>query len=894
MAKIAPKGKKVTGTKKKDKITWQSTKPWKKALTVKGLAGNDVINFKKSSFKNKLYGGKGNDKIYGGKKVDTIHGEDGNDLLYGYNGNDILYGDAGNDKLYGGKGNDKLYGGAGSDILNGDAGNDIIYVGAGNDTVNAGAGTNTIYMKKKEGTNTILNGGGNDTLVFADEKNFNNFTFANVGNDLKVTAGGTTALIKNFVTGKSSVKNIKAGNLSFSNIVKGAADSYETYGTSGNDYFIFDDENSHKVYTGAGNDILSLNEDYSYYIYAAQGNDYIDASKAYRTTLYLSGISGNDTITPNWDGYTYLNFRKNEDDSESNRYQMIRQIDLGNDDYPYKYVLGQKSGNDLIIKAINGKTVTIKDYYGGDMYSYLQIDDYDGDTMYLYRGRNEHLFFADPKVIKLAANTNPVTYSNVQNTYVYGKDDIGYNVTLNNASYNNIEIFGGDTMTINIKNAQNNYVGVGYATLNYTFGGSNNSMYISSTYDDSVINITGNNNYIETDDITNSTFNLSGNGNYLSIDAGNNSRSVTMTVNTQGSNEVDLYADDISEYGAGGITWNVNSKGADTFNQVDYGNAYFTYNYNFTGSAGKNKFIDGGYYNSTNISGVADAGEIKISTDRTRGYVIIHNNGTNYISVQDYDMAAMDFHSNTCGAVYYSYGPTITIFGAEDNAADLNTVAFGNKIKLNKDGYKGEYKSLNNFAQYFSVGDSFTFGGETMGYMSNLTKDYIVKSAYSTNTTYSNFTFDTGRHSVYDAGGSADNLTIAEDINNIRMYFNIASDGSILNSDLYFLKSTEFQNFMKGGNVSGYLNIQDYIGAGQIENIQTGTYSLNSSYLTAGSEVDGSLIADVVSWMSGKGYADTDAVIATGTDADKTALFNIYNNHTDFANNNQNLYWGQG
>ena len=872
---IKPKGKKVTGTKKADKITWLSSKPWKKALTVNGLAGNDVINFKKSTFKNKLNGGKGNDKIYGGKTIDTIHGNEGNDLIYGYNGNDVLYGDAGNDKIYGGNGNDKIYG------------------GAGNDTINAGKGNNTIYLKKKEGTDTIVNGKGKDTLVFSSEKNFDNFTFANVGNDLKVTAGGTTAILKGFVTGNSSVKNIKAGNLSFSNIVKGGTDSYETHGTSGNDYFIFDDDYNHKVYTGAGNDILSLNEDYSYYIYAAQGNDYIDASKAYSTTLYLSGISGNDTIAPNWDGYTYLNFRKNEDDSESDHYQMIRQINLGNDDYPYEYVLGQKSGNDLIIKAINGKTVTIKDYYGGDMYSYLQIDDYDGNSMYLNRGRNEHIFFAVPKIIKLEATTNAVTYSNVQNTYVYGKDDVGYNVTLNNISYNNIEIFGDDTMTININNAQNNYVGVGYATLNYTFSGSNNSMYLGSTYDGSVINITGSNNYIETDDIANSTFNLSGNGNYLSIDANNYQRAVTMTVNTQGSNEVDLYADDISEYGAGGITWHVNSKGVDTFNQVDYGNAYFTYNYNFTGSAGKNKSIDGGYYNATNISGVADVGEIKISTDRTRGYVITHDNGSNYIKIYDYDMAAMDFHYNTCGAVYYSYGPTMTIYGTENNAADLNTAAFANKIKLNKDGSNGEYKSLNNFAQYFSVGDSFTFGRETMGYMSNLTKDYIVKSGYSTNTTYSNFTFDTGRHTVVDAGGSADNLTITEDINDIRMYFNITSGGSILNSDLYFLKSTEFQNFIKGGNVSGYLNIQDYIGAGQIENIQAGTYSLNSSNLTAGSEVDGSLIADVVSWMSGKGYADTDAVIATGTDADKTALFNIYNNHTDFANNNQNLYWGQ-
>ncbi len=99
---IKPKGKKVTGTKKKDKITWTSNKLWKKALTVKAGAGNDVINFKKSNYKNTLYGEAGNDKIYGGKKVDKIYGGKGNDKLYGYAGNDVIKGGAGNDYIDGG------------------------------------------------------------------------------------------------------------------------------------------------------------------------------------------------------------------------------------------------------------------------------------------------------------------------------------------------------------------------------------------------------------------------------------------------------------------------------------------------------------------------------------------------------------------------------------------------------------------------------------------------------------------------------------------------------------------------------------------------------------------------------------------------------------------------
>ena len=79
--KFTPKKGKITGTKKTDKITWANLKAWRRALTVNAGAGNDVINFKKSKYKNnKLNGGSGNDKIYGGTNIDIIHGNAGNDV----------------------------------------------------------------------------------------------------------------------------------------------------------------------------------------------------------------------------------------------------------------------------------------------------------------------------------------------------------------------------------------------------------------------------------------------------------------------------------------------------------------------------------------------------------------------------------------------------------------------------------------------------------------------------------------------------------------------------------------------------------------------------------------------------------------------------------------------
>ena len=99
MAKITPKGKTVTGTKKKDKIVHTGKGAWKTTLTVNAGAGNDLINFKKSKYKNKIYGEAGKDTIYGGKKNDKIYGGKGNDTITGGNGNYTIYGEQGRDTI---------------------------------------------------------------------------------------------------------------------------------------------------------------------------------------------------------------------------------------------------------------------------------------------------------------------------------------------------------------------------------------------------------------------------------------------------------------------------------------------------------------------------------------------------------------------------------------------------------------------------------------------------------------------------------------------------------------------------------------------------------------------------------------------------------------------------
>ena len=198
---IKPKGKKVTGTKKKDKITWTSNKLWKKALTVKAGAGNDVINFKKSNYKNTLYGDAGDDKIYGGKKTDKIYGGKGKDKLYGYGGDDVIKGGAGNDYIDGGAGNDKIYGESGTNTLIGGAGNDVIYSGSGSDK---------IYYSKNSGNDVVYNSNNKDTIVFRNIDFSEGYDLGKNGNDLIIYQGADnhngSVTLKNYFTQNASTR----------------------------------------------------------------------------------------------------------------------------------------------------------------------------------------------------------------------------------------------------------------------------------------------------------------------------------------------------------------------------------------------------------------------------------------------------------------------------------------------------------------------------------------------------------------------------------------------------------------------------------------------------------------------------------------------------------------
>jgi Ca2+-binding RTX toxin-like protein len=247
----------VKGTKKKDKITWQNKKAWKKALTVNAGAGNDVINFAKSNYKNTINGQAGSDKITGGKKNDKITG------------------------------------------------------GAGNDTINAGLGNNTLYFSKGDGKDTVLNGKGTDTLVFKTEKNINNIKAAYSGNNVIVTYTGGSVILKDYKNGGHSAKYIQVGSTKKAvadylkppvpptpviNEITGTEDDDVLTGTNSPDriYGLGGDDT---IMGGKGNDTLTGgagNDDFVFTI--GDGNDVItDAQSITEQIDYI--ITNMETVT---------------------------------------------------------------------------------------------------------------------------------------------------------------------------------------------------------------------------------------------------------------------------------------------------------------------------------------------------------------------------------------------------------------------------------------------------------------------------------------------------------------------------------------------------------------------------------------------------------------------
>ncbi len=93
------------------------------------------------------------------------HDQIGNAVVaYGSKADDVLVGGDEANRLYGNDGNDEIYGGAGNDNIEDGEGNDLVVGGAGDDTMKGGGGDDRFVWRTNEGSDSIWDTFGYDTL----------------------------------------------------------------------------------------------------------------------------------------------------------------------------------------------------------------------------------------------------------------------------------------------------------------------------------------------------------------------------------------------------------------------------------------------------------------------------------------------------------------------------------------------------------------------------------------------------------------------------------------------------------------------------------------------------------------------------------------------------------
>ena len=441
MAKIAPKGKKVTGTKKKDKITWVSSKLWKENLTVKAGEGNDVINFKKSKYKNKLYG------------------------------------EAGNDKIYGGKGADKIWGGKGKDIIN------------------AGKGTNTIYHAKGDGNDTIVKGGGTDTLVIKGEKSINSLIGYASGNNVIIKRpNGEKITLKDYLKGGHSVKYIQVGDKKvrteeIRNLISSAAQTVN--GTAWGDNIYTTGVNA-RVYAGAGNDIIHITLDSDNpELYLGKGNDIVSLDADDRiVNIHFEGADGNNILT----GLSNPNIQSASVSFYSS--DMFNKVYSPNGQILFEYIKANRSENDMVIQVANN-SFTIKDFYS--KYTYYDQDEglyvektcgnklmgYYCDPITGYDGDLRRVFYESDKIQTIVSDADEYpdeifdTEVGLRNNLIFSTFSSGDNANVNTRTIN---VDGSRNSIVAISNAVNQNIVLGAANNVYsaTSGGGTNTISVGN------------------------------------------------------------------------------------------------------------------------------------------------------------------------------------------------------------------------------------------------------------------------------------------------------------------------------------------------------------------------------------------------------------------------------
>ncbi len=250
-----------------------------------------------------LEGGGGDDKLYGGEGKDGLHGDGdtvangGNDMLDGGDNDDYLSGNGGNDTLLGGAGDDGLHGDAGNDLLVGGAGTDALLGGDGEDIYRFAAGDSP---ENTLGQNEFIDdAAGSNTVVF-QSATLDDLTVQNSSGYLDITYGANDRLLiaGGFAGSVATYEFADGERLSYSELIGRLTDGVSLATTTGGQQIASGGRDNNTLDLQTGGALIS----------GGRGNDSITGNGGGNTYLYSLG-DGTDTIadTSKQNGFTVQN-----------------------------------------------------------------------------------------------------------------------------------------------------------------------------------------------------------------------------------------------------------------------------------------------------------------------------------------------------------------------------------------------------------------------------------------------------------------------------------------------------------------------------------------------------------------------------------------------------------
>ncbi|MFO1389271.1 Ig-like domain-containing protein [Cellvibrio sp.] len=239
-----------------------------------------------------------NKAVTGSSKDDYLAGSSLVSVMNGFEGNDNLYATGNSAHTFiGGSGNDTLSGGVNGDTYNGGADNDLLRGGSGNDTYQYNLG---------DGSDTITDVGGKDTISFGAGITKNDLIFTPKDKDLVISFKNGVDQI--FITDWVLPGNYYKGQIETIKLYDGSSFSFDPLsnpallvGDEFNNYLV-GTNNSDTLIGHAGDDqLLGYNGDDEYRYTRGDGTDYITDFGGSDKIVFDSSILP-ENVKVRWEG----------------------------------------------------------------------------------------------------------------------------------------------------------------------------------------------------------------------------------------------------------------------------------------------------------------------------------------------------------------------------------------------------------------------------------------------------------------------------------------------------------------------------------------------------------------------------------------------------------------